>query len=130
VNSVAEMAQATQRNGKSYLRDPWANNGKGVKNHYLGLRFAINGKVHYGWARLTVSVSNGIYATLTGYAYETIPNKSIIAGATKGPDNNSIDEPIASLAAPTPQPPLARYVGPGGIDAFHLAARGVGGRYA
>jgi hypothetical protein len=27
-----------------------------------------------------------IEATLTGYAYETIPNKPIIAGKTKGPD--------------------------------------------
>jgi len=26
-----------------------------------------------------------IRATLTGYAYETIPNKPIIAGKTKGP---------------------------------------------
>jgi hypothetical protein len=25
-------------------------------------------------------------ATLTGYAYETVPNKPIIAGKTKGPD--------------------------------------------
>jgi hypothetical protein len=45
-----------------------------------------------------------VVARLTGYAYETIPNKSITTGQTKGPDNNSIDEPIASLAAPTPQP--------------------------
>jgi hypothetical protein len=27
-----------------------------------------------------------ITATLTGYAYETVPNKPIIAGKTKGPD--------------------------------------------
>jgi len=27
-----------------------------------------------------------ITATLTGYAYETIPNKPIIAGKTHGPD--------------------------------------------
>jgi hypothetical protein len=81
----AEMAQAWQRNGKSYFRDPWANHGKGVKNHYLGLRFTINGTAHYGWARLNVRVSKGIHATLNGYAYETVPNKPIIAGKTKGP---------------------------------------------
>jgi hypothetical protein len=28
----------------------------------------------------------GIQATLTGYAYETIPNKPIITGKIKGPD--------------------------------------------
>lgn len=63
----------------------WANSGNGLRNRYLGLEFAIKGKVHYGWAR--VSVSNFHFnATLTGYAYETISNKPIITGKTKGPD--------------------------------------------
>jgi hypothetical protein len=56
---------------------------------YLGLRFVIAGKIHYGWARLNVpsiSLKNGITAVVTGYAYETIPDKPIITGKTKGPD--------------------------------------------
>src|ERR1700722_19108109 len=58
-----------------------------VANRYLGLKFQIRGKYHYGWARLTVRGRyDSIVATLTGYAYETIPNKPIIAGKTKGPD--------------------------------------------
>jgi hypothetical protein len=60
-----------------------------VNNRYLGVKFTINGKVHYGWARLSVTNLKDkfrITATLTGYAYETIPNKPIIAGKTKGPD--------------------------------------------
>jgi hypothetical protein len=59
-----------------------------TKNRYLGLRFVINGQLHYGWARLTVgwALGQGINAVLTGYAYETIPNKTIITGKTKGPD--------------------------------------------
>jgi hypothetical protein len=58
-----------------------------TKSRYLGLQFLINGQVHYGWARLKVAKPNtsGIQATLTGYAYETIPNKPIITGKTKGP---------------------------------------------
>jgi hypothetical protein len=58
-----------------------------VNNGYLGLRFVVKGKTHYGWARLTVKVFGGalIKATVTGYAYETTPNKPIIAGKTKGP---------------------------------------------
>jgi hypothetical protein len=73
------------------FQGPWANNGKGVKDRYLGLKFAISGKIHYGWARLNVKVGKignivNITALLTGYAYETIPNKAIIAGKTKGPD--------------------------------------------
>jgi hypothetical protein len=69
---------------------PWANGGKGVQNRYLGVEFKISGQTHYGWARLSVSMDRGqhhiIVAHLTGYAYETIPNKPIIAGKTKGPD--------------------------------------------
>jgi hypothetical protein len=62
---------------------PWYN----VTNRYLGLKFKIKGKNHYGWARLTVTGKFGsIVATLTGYAYETTPNKAIVAGRTTGPD--------------------------------------------
>ena len=58
-----------------------------VKNGYLGLKFQIKGKIHYGWARLSVMGTFPLMTVaLTGYAYETIPNKGIIAGQTKGPD--------------------------------------------
>jgi hypothetical protein len=62
----------------------WVN----VKNRYLGLRFIVKGETHFGWARLNVAcdrhdVKIGL---LTGYAYETIPNKGIIAGKITGPD--------------------------------------------
>ena len=64
---------------------PWAN----VSKRYLGLKFKIKGKYHYGWARFNVGVPYRqfvINAVVTGYAYETIPNKAIIAGKTRGPD--------------------------------------------
>jgi hypothetical protein len=75
----------------------WVN----VTNRYLGLRFKIKGKIHYGWARLSVQYVRFITlsATLTGYAYETIPNKPIVAGQTKGPDEIGL-EPEATLTAP------------------------------
>jgi len=59
-----------------------------VSNRYLGIKFKIEGKTHYGWARLNVQIQSPltITATLTGYAYETVHNKTIIAGKTKGPD--------------------------------------------
>jgi hypothetical protein len=84
---------------------PWTNNGKPVKDRYLGLKFNIDKKIHFGWARLNVVFNGytGFIATLTGYAYETIPNKSIIAGQTKGPDDTTIEEPHGSLTAPSPQ---------------------------
>jgi hypothetical protein len=85
----------------------WANGGKGVKDRYLGLVFAINGRFHYGWARFNVSFPNQtLKATLTGYAYETIPGKAIVAGETKGPEQiSSIEYPGPStLAAPADEP--------------------------
>lgn len=78
-----------------------------VKNRYLGLEFVIKGKVHYGWARLSVSLSDGfdIQGTLTGFAYETIPNKPIIAGKTEGPEEGSAHEANpATLNEPTLRP--------------------------
>jgi hypothetical protein len=64
-----------------------------VSKRYLGLRFTIRGETHYGWARLNVSygVQQGIVATLTGYAYETVPNKPIIAG--KSDDTEVVVQP-------------------------------------
>jgi len=63
----------------------WVN----LNNRYLGVKFHISGKTHYGWVRANVWVTGqgpGAGAILTGWAYETIPNKPIIAGKTKGPD--------------------------------------------
>jgi hypothetical protein len=70
---------------------PWAHSNK----RYLGLKFEIKGETHFGWARLNVSCNfpHPIQATLTGYAYETVPNKSIVAGQTKGP-NLIVQQPV------------------------------------
>ena len=86
----ATMARAYTLRGIPYFRGQWANAGKGVRDRYLGLKFQINGETHFGWARLNVSVQShgpaNVTATLTGYAYETVANKPIIAGKTKGAD--------------------------------------------
>jgi len=76
-----------------YCKGFWGSNPKyylGVgcgeeKNQYLGVRFQLNGQTHYGWVRLTVTTSpdpNGpaLTAKITGYAYETVANKTILAG--------------------------------------------------
>ena len=56
------------------------------------------GKTPFGWARVKLSVAHqSITATLTGYAYETIPGKPIIAGATKGPDDEQQEAAAHSL---------------------------------
>jgi hypothetical protein len=69
--------------------DHWCN----VTNRYLGFSFKIHGQPHYGWARLNVSTGGGIVATLTGYAYETVANKAIIAGRTHGKDVITVQDP-------------------------------------
>jgi hypothetical protein len=76
---------------------PWRN----VKQAFLGLKFVIKGKTHFGWARVKGNFnSRSITATLTGYAYETIPNKPIITGKTKGPDAVTVQPPsLGHLAA-------------------------------
>jgi hypothetical protein len=68
-----------------------------VTNGYLGLKFTIKGNIHYGWARLTVRVLGGAFirTTITGYAYETIPNKPIMAGHTKGPDDENAEQELS-----------------------------------
>jgi hypothetical protein len=76
--------------GFLYYDERWAN----VTDAYLGLRFQLNGETHYGWARFTVTFHPGIpknrtwIAQLTGFAYETVAGKPIIAGQTKGSDSD------------------------------------------
>jgi hypothetical protein len=80
---------------------PWLK----VKQAYLGFKFVIKGKIHFGWARVKmVSSDAGFPAIITGYAYETIPGKPIVTGRTEGPDDEvSVEQPNpSSLGAPTP----------------------------
>ena len=50
---------------------------------YLGLEFQINGETHYGWAQIQVDAGFGYMdTTLVGFAYETVPGKSINTGQT------------------------------------------------
>ena len=89
--------------GSGTCAGPWNN----VKNRYLGLKFSIKGETHFGWARLTVTCTtmfgnHTVTGVLTGYAYETIPNKAIITGKTKGPESRD-EEEGAVLTVPTPE---------------------------
>src|SRR5580658_3120359 len=75
-----------------------------AKNRYLGFSFVIDGKQHFGWARLSIGQfyfqELGI---ITGYAYETIPGKPIIAG-DEGNTKESSAKPatLGALAAGAP----------------------------
>ncbi len=91
------MVQAAGISGNLGFYGSWqgTKSNRTVKNHYVGLRFLIKGQVHYGWARLTVTAKYPISATLTGYAYETVANKAIVTGKTKGPGAEGM-EPAAN----------------------------------
>ncbi|HEX3821210.1 MAG TPA: hypothetical protein VHW45_12805 [Candidatus Sulfotelmatobacter sp.] len=59
--------------------------GKWVGNHpnrFVGVKFKISGKTHYGWVRVTVDVNTNskMTATITEYGYETIANRPVKAG--------------------------------------------------
>lgn len=83
---------------------PWLHK----RQAYLGLKFVFNKTTHFGWARIKLSPTGrlAINATLTGYAYETVPNRPIIAGQTSSPDHTA-GHPAASalnVLAPRPVP--------------------------
>lgn len=83
------MAESTFNGGMrppatGYCTGPWAS----VTNRYLGLKFDVKGQVHFGWARFNVTCLGGpnVVGLLTGYAYETVPNRPIVTGRRKGSD--------------------------------------------
>lgn len=55
----------------------WANKA----DRFLGLRFEINGKKHYGWAQLEVKSATEWF--IKDYAYNATPDKPILAGQKK-----------------------------------------------
>jgi hypothetical protein len=69
--------------GDTYF-GPW----RKVESAYLGLKFTIKGKTHFGWARIEFAGRGEfITARISGYAYETISDKPILTGEKKGPAN-------------------------------------------
>jgi hypothetical protein len=79
---------------------PWLK----VKQAYLGLKFVIHGETHFGWAHIRKTGVGITGPTLVGYAYETVPNRRIITGTTKGPDDASVEESNATLTTPPREP--------------------------
>ena len=112
-NDVSLEFCTTQNGTFQHDGGPWLN----VKNLYLGLQFTLDGQIHYGWARLTVSTNKTTCVTkalLTGYAYETEPNTPITTGKLSGTDEvGAVEHPKATLGV------LA--LGSVGLDAWRQA---------
>lgn len=57
-------------------------------NRYLGLKFNINGEVHYGWAKIKIS-TDYVAFTISEYAYNATAGEAINSGITSVEDNYS-----------------------------------------
>ncbi len=60
----------------------YAGQWRNVSEKFLGVRFLIDGEIHYGWVRLSIGGSARLQGVITGYAYETVANQPIAAGET------------------------------------------------
>jgi hypothetical protein len=55
-------------------------------DRYLGLKILSDDKIYYGWARLSVFVTGYVASiTIKDYAYNSVPDQSILAGQTCPP---------------------------------------------
>jgi hypothetical protein len=93
--------------GSKYCKGYWGSNLKyrvigcgNPKDKYVGVRFSLDGELHYGWIRLTVTTTPQVdgaplKAEITAYAYETEANTIIYAGLTK--DATAEIEPSMSI---------------------------------
>ncbi len=63
-----------------YADGPWL----GVTDRYLGVEFAIGGNTHYGWIRMDVPSDLG-NIVIKDFAYEDVPNTTILAGDAAPP---------------------------------------------
>jgi hypothetical protein len=106
---AAPLNMATAFNDSNsffFIFGPFANK----RERFLGLRFTINGENHYGWAefRIVRAGFSGskpiISATLSGYAYETVPNRPLVAGVAESVSDGSAAPSDASPSAAGPQP--------------------------
>lgn len=109
--------------GKSYgLLFTYGPSGGGTKHHhqgnfngpldYLGFKFSVAGQVHFGWARMRVTLGPGGYINtvattihLEAYGFETAPDQSIqvnancnAASATGGSADSKISASLGALA--------------------------------
>jgi hypothetical protein len=78
----------------TFVGGPFAN----TADRFLGLKFELNGQVHYGWAGFSFVEAHvfetSVTALLTAWAYETEPNMPIYAG-------QSSDSPRESRLLPS-----------------------------
>jgi hypothetical protein len=107
-----------------YCYDGSSGQWKQITRSYLGFKFAIQGEIHYGWARMhVVATDKGMYAAVTEYAYETVPNKSIVTGQGGGTKRNREHRRGTDSGSERSAPSL-----PGGLGSLAAGALGSSAR--
>jgi hypothetical protein len=92
-----------QKSGYSFDQGLLGKWGGGHPNRFIGVKFKINGEIHYGWIRMTVTIKHkgsghgptgSFSATITEYGYESVANKPCDAGLA-GPTVPDADDTTA-----------------------------------
>lgn len=64
----------------------------GLGDRYIGVRFNIGQNLHYGWVLVSFETfGSSRRIVIKSYAYNTIPNQSILAGQTSNLNNNDYE---------------------------------------
>jgi hypothetical protein len=98
-SGYVQMDRCKSTRTSFYAYGSWFN----TRNGYLALAFSIDGRTHYGWARVSlIEAKRPCRQTvvLISYAYETEPDRPILTGKTSGTDEaDAADRPQATLGA-------------------------------
>jgi len=80
-----------------FYRGVW----QSAKSRCLGVRFLINGEVHYGWIGFREVRAFPVSTSMYGWAYETQPDTPILAGdtGTGAPVDSSINPTSLEILA-------------------------------
>lgn len=84
INSNSNWAANIANALRSLTGNNWEGNWTTTTDHYLGLKIRSGNNIYYGWVRLRVLVVQGKSSVkVKDYAYNSIPNKRILAGQMK-----------------------------------------------
>ena len=101
---VRHGSHVGRSSNSTFWEGQWGNGGKGLKNRYLGLKFLIHGKVHFGWAGYGRDQRQDLHRHSDRLRIPDHRQQAIRAGETKGSDQiaASIENPRSPAAPESP----------------------------